>query len=226
MVKKILIKKKLIRIIIFIIIALIIGIYFMFSIGSDRDKITKIINIKYNLYEIKDIKLEYVDWSSTVRDAEEYGHKATRATAIIENEEEQITIRFEKQFNLWFITNANYDYGKNVDNDIYFVEEAYGNIGSAIEIEEYIKDIWTIPDKDGNMYTKVGDENSWYYSIKYYANIYKTQNGYVFLFDKKISDWKKTNKKYSDMTYYGNYKKINKKEAIEILKKYSSYVEN
>ena len=218
--------KKIITSIILIIIALIIVIYFIFSIGSDRHKITKIINKKYNMYEIKDIKLEYVDWSSSVRDAEKYNHKATEATAIIANKEDQITIRFKKQFNLWFITSANYDYGKNVDNDIYFVEEENSSIGRAADIEEYIKNIWIIPDKNGNMYTKVGDVNSWYYSINYYANIYKTQNGYVYLFDKNNLDWEKTNKKYSDMVYYGNYKRINKEEAIEILKKYSSYEEN
>ena len=220
--------KKTIKNTIFIIIALMISFYFIFSIGNDRDKITKIINKKYNLYEIKDISLEYIDWSSTVSDAEAKGHKATQATVIIANEEEQMTIRLKKTFNLWFITNANYDYGNNVANDIYFVEETWSNLGKAIDIENHIKlnNLWIIPDKDGNLYTKSGNGDNWYYSYKYYKNIYKTQNGYVYVFDKENSDWKKSDEKYSDMLYYSNYTKIDKEEAVAILKKYSSYVDN
>lgn len=218
-------KRKLI--IILILISLIISIYFIFSIGNDRDKITKIINKKYNLYEIKNIKLEYIDWSSTVSDAEKKGHNPTQATVIIANEEEQMTIRLKKIFNLWFITNANYDYGNNVPNDIYFVEESSGSVGGAIDFEEYTKlnNLWIIPDKDGNMYTKSSDDGFWY-SYRYYKNLYKTQNGYVYMFDKEISDWKKSNEKYSNMLYYSNYKKIDKEEAMAILKIYNSYIDN
>ena len=210
---------------IFIIIVLIISFYFIFSIGNDRDKITKIINKKYNSYEIKNISLEYVDWSSTVNDAEEDGHKATQATVVIANEKEQMTIRLNKVFNLWFVVSSEYDYGSNIADDIYFIEEkSSATFNKESDIEEYIKSIdsWIIPNEDGKLYKKYSNGDNWYYMYKYCENIYKTKNGYVYVFDKESSEWKKSDEKYSDMQYYGNYKEIDKESAIKILKKYSS----
>ena len=208
--------------------ALIIGFYFIMSLGSDKDRITKIINKKYASYEIKEIKLEYVDWSSTISDAEQDNHKATQATVIIANEDEQMTIKFKKRFNMWLITNSYYDYGENLANDIYYVEIDYSYVGKSVDFDEYIEsyDVWVIPDKEGRLYKKSGSGDGWYYSYMYYKDIYKTQDGFVYVFNKRSSSWEKSDKNYSDLQHYGNYTKIDKEEAIEILKKYSSYTDN
>lgn len=42
--------KKIIKTSVFVAIAIIVSFYFMFSIGNDRDRITKIINKKYSSY--------------------------------------------------------------------------------------------------------------------------------------------------------------------------------
>ena len=56
-------------------------------------------------------------------------------------------------------------------------------------------------------------------------NIYKTMDGYVYVFNKEISDWEKSEESYADMEYYGNYDRIEKSYAAELLKKYSGYEE-
>lgn len=210
--------------ILFSIIVLIL-IFSNTSLSKDREAVLKIINKKYYSYEVKDLQLEYVDWSSTVRSADE-NHNATRATAIIENEEEQITLHFKKTFNIWSISSSEPNYGPNIPNEVYFVEEGYTNVGKAVDIDKHIKGRWVIPDENGNLYKKEGDATNWYYSFKECEKIYKTKDGYVYVFNKESSNWEKTTKTYADLCYYGNYEKVTKEYAIEIIEKFSSYREN
>ena len=195
------------------------------SLSEVRESVTKIINKEYSSYEIKDLQLEYVDWYSTVRTADEY-HSATRATAIIENEEEQITLHFKKNFfNIWSISSAEPNYGSSVPNDVYFVHMNYVSVGNKVDIDEHIKKYWVIPDGNENLYNKIGNDENWYYSFKECKEIYKTKDGYVYVFNKKISDWEKSTKTYADLCYYSNYTNVTKEYAIEIIEKYSSYRE-
>lgn len=210
--------------ILFSIIVLIL-IFSNTSLSKDREAVLKIINKKYYSYEVKDLQLEYVGWSSTVSSADE-NHNATRATAIIENEEEQITLHFKKTFNIWSISSSEPNYGPNIPNEVYFVEEAYNNVGKAVDIDEHIKGRWVIPDENGNLYKKVGDATNWYYSFKECKKIYKTKDGYVYAFNEESSNWEKSTETYADLCYYGNYEKVTKEYAIEIIEKFSSYREN
>ncbi len=195
------------------------------SLSEDREAITNIVNKKYHSYEVKDLQLEYVDWYSSVRIADE-DNSATRATAIIENEEEQITLYFEKNhFNGWRISRSEPNYGPNVPNGVYFVEMNYVSVGQKVDIDEHIKDYWVIPDENGNLYEKTGDATNWNYSFKECKNIYKTKDGYVYVFNKEISDWEESTKTYADLRYYGNYENVTKEYAIEIIEKISSYRE-
>lgn len=188
-----------------------------------RDKISKIINKKYGSYEIESLELEYVDWSSTVREAEE-GDRPTSATVLIKNNEEQRKLHFEKEFFGWKMTYSDPLYGKNVPNGIYYIDVDWHNVGKLIDIEECMRNNWVMP-YDGEMYSKVGDDEDWYYSYKVCENIYKTMDGYVYVFNKEISDWEKSEESYADMEYYGNYDRIEKSYAAELLKKYSGYEE-
>lgn len=195
------------------------------SLSENREAVINVINRRYKDYEIKDLKLSYVDWSRTIREADEH-HIPTKATVIIENENEQLTIRLEKNyFNNWKIKSANPNYGPNVPNDVYFVKINGSSIGKAKDINEYVKKVWAIPDEKGNLYKKEGSGSNWYYSVNVYSEIYKTKDGYVYEFNKETSGWKKSNKNYDYLCTYG-YKKISKDEAIKILEKYSSYREN
>ena len=220
-------KRKIITIsllILFVIIVLIL-ISSNTSLSEDYEAIIKIINKKYYSYEVKDLQLEYVDFFSTVSIADE-DHRATRATAIIENEDEQITLHFKKNyFNIWHISDSEPNYGPNIPNGIYFINVDYNNVGKAVDIDNLIKNCWVIPDENGNLYTKHGDDKDWYYSFKECKNIYKTENGYVYVFNKKISNWEKATITYADLCYYSNYEKITKEYAIEIIEKFSSYRE-
>lgn len=191
----------------------------------NRDKIINIIDRKYDSYEIESLELEYVDWSSTVSTAEE-GDIPTRATVVIKNEEEERELHFEKNIFGWRITDSNPLFGKNVPNGIYYIDVDYANVGKLVDIEEEMKNCWVIPDKDGTLYTKVGDDEDWYYSFKVYEDIYKTMDGYVYVFNRENVEWEKSEETYADMEYYSNYDRIEKSEAVDILEKYSSYKEN
>jgi len=199
------------------------------SLAESYEAIEGVIKKEYKGYEINGINLSYVDFYSTVTEADE-NHPATRATAVVKNGEEAITVRFEKVFNLfgspWVIVSSIPEYGPNVQNDVYFIEMDYRSVGKAVDIEEYISadGRWVIPDEDGNLYTKHG-EPDWYYSVGLCRNIYKTKDGDVYVFDKDISDWKKADKRYSDLVYLGNYREITKEYALSIIEKYSSYRE-
>ena len=224
--------KKVVKIIIIILIIMVaIRIFMPANISNyiDSKIITTIIKIKYPKYDINSLKLHYVDWSSSVRTIDEHHkyHKATEATAIIINNDEQRTIRFEKFLIIWYISFNKPDYGQNVPDDIYLLETGGHAIGQAVDIEKYISESkeWIVTDENGNKYKKSGNDNSWYYIVNTYKEIYKTKNGKIYIFNKDVSNWELSSKSYSELTYFSNYKIIDKTKAIEILEKYSSYRE-
>ena len=138
-----------------------------------RQTITNIITKKYPTYDIKHLRLEYVNWSSTVDDADDL-NEATKATVIIKNSKEQRTIHLNKKINKWIISSDKADYGSDVPDDTYFIEIESQSIGNAVDMDEYIKGLWVIPNKEGSNYKKIGDNDDWYYSVRYYKDIYKT----------------------------------------------------
>ena len=183
-----------------------------------RKRITAIIKRKYPSYQIISLEPEYTDWSSTVCEADDH-HNPETATVVIKNEEEQRTIHFDKHFGLWRISKNEPDYGKNVPDDVYFVETTSGNAGKNTDIEEYIKEIWIIPYENGELYKKVGEED-WYYSYRCILNMYRTENGSVYVLNKDSLEWETADLAYSYLDYYGNYSKISKDEAENIISTY------
>ena len=224
--------KKIIKVVgigfllVFLVILMFIAYYEISSkipLQVHRDKIIGIINKKYDSYEIESLELEYVDWSSTVREAED-GDIPTRATVFIKNDEEERMLYFETDFLVWKMKSSEPLYGKNVPNGIYYIDIDWHNVGKLVDIEECIKNNWVMP-YDGELYSKVGDDENWYYSYQVCENIYKTMDGYVYIFDKENSNWARAEETYADMEFYGNYDRIDKSYAQELLKKYSNYEE-
>jgi len=207
---------------IFIIIIFSILISSNTSLKNEQKKIINIINKKYRSYEIIDIELTYTDFFSTIDIADE-SHPATSATAIIENDKEQLTLKFEKTFNIWHISFSEPNYGPNIPNEVYFIEESFVTAGRLVNIDEHLNGRWVIPDEEGNLYKKTADGN---YSFKECNTIYKTQDGYVYEFDKAFSQWVKSGVTYADLCYFGNYEQISKEYAIELIERFISYKEN
>lgn len=197
------------------------------SLEKDKQNVAQVVKKEYPSYEVKNVHLTYTDFFSTVVEADK-DHVATSATATAENDTERITIHLMKDsfilFSVWRIESANPDYGPNIPDDIYYIEMNYRSVGKAVDIDEHIKKLWVIPYEDGSLYKKAG-VSDWYYSVKVCDNIYKTSGGKVYVFNKQDSDWEESDETYSGLNYYGNYQKISKEEALDIIEKYSDYRE-
>ena len=228
-------KKNTVIIILVCIIATVLTVFFAWqliagdyssSLENDKTRITNMIKIKYTNYKIKDLKLEYVDFYSTVREADEFS-KATEATAIIENDVEERTLHFKKRIFMWLMDGDTPNYGQNIPNGLYFIEATYMPVGKDVDIDKYIVEssYWVIPNKDGSNYKKVV-ENDWYYSILVCKNIYKTKDGYVHIFNKDNSYWEISSTTYADLLGYFNYTKIDKEYALSLIKENSPYKGN
>ncbi len=197
------------------------------SLAKDKKRIEKIINNKYPYYEIENLELQYVDWSSTVQTIEPYyRHKATRASVIIKNENEQRSLYLKKELLGWKVSSDYPDYGINVPDDIYFIEVINDVVGRATDMDNFIEEkkaynYWLIPQEDGAYYRKSGSDEDWYYIISYYRNIYKTQGGQIYVFNKDNNTWEKSDNTYSSM-YSGRCIKMDMKSALEIIDKYTT----
>lgn len=212
-------------------IIIIINIFFVIikiaepasvALIKDEKTIKKIIDKKYPLHQIKDMELEYIDWFSCVRNADK-DNKATMATVIIRNESEQRTINFQKKYFIWTISSNLPDYGPNIPNGLYLVEKEHKVVGNAVDdIDDHMKKYWVIPDDNGNYYSKVGNDENWYYSFWHCKNIYKTKDGIIYIFNKEKASWEVATQIYSEIY---NYEKVDMKYAMEIIEKYTSYKE-
>lgn len=191
---------------------------FVSKTKTSKKRIIRIIKRKYPAYQIVSLRMQYADWSSTIKEAKD-GHRATSAKAVIRNDEEQRTLHFSSSFRIWRTIHDAPDSGKNVPDGVYYMAEHYGAVGKKIDIDEYIKDLWIIPDKNGKSYHKSDGEN-WYYSIHYITNLYRTENGSVYMLNPETFEWELTEKTYSEIDYYGNYTRISKTEAEQIIRKH------
>lgn len=208
-----------------VILIVLVAVYFFVSTTEfSRKRITAVIMRKHPTYEIVTLTPEYSDWSSTVCEADD-DHNPEFAKVVIQNDEEQRTICLDKTFGIWVITSDEPDYGKNVPDDVYFVEERWANVGKAIDIEAYVRSVWVVPFENGELYRKYGGDN-WYYSYKYIENLYRTINGSVYVLNKESFEWEQSDLAYSYMVQYANYKKISKDEGEGIISKYSNYGED
>ena len=69
------------------------------SLKRDEEYITKLINKKYPEYSIDSLELQYVDFFSSVRAANDnyFPHRATEAEVFISNRDEKIKLQFYKK---------------------------------------------------------------------------------------------------------------------------------
>ena len=129
---------------------------------TSRKRVTRMIQRKYPGYQIVSLTMQYADWSSTIRKANEE-NRATSAEAVIRNHEEQRTLHFRSHLRIWRITHDTPDSGKNIPDEAYFMHDNWGAVGQKLDIDESIRQAWVIPDENGNLYHKSSGKN-WYYS--------------------------------------------------------------
>ena len=194
------------------------------SLDEHRALVKELINQNYPDYNISSIELQYTDWSSTIRTADE-NHTPKKALVLIEKEDNQIDVYCEMHMNKWYISESIPKSGSLVPNDVYFAEFRIENIGKAANMDELIKErkYWIITGETGKGYTKINSGSDWYYSLKHCENLYKTVDGKVYQFNKDTNDWEISDIPYSNLVHYANYTEITKDYALEILRKYSSY---
>lgn len=177
-----------------------------------RKKITARLKRKYPSCQIVSLIPEYTDWSSTVREADD-SHRATSASAVIRNGEEQRTILLNKCFCFWRIRHDLPDFGPNVPEGLYFISDQYGTVGKRINITAYIRNMWIIPDETGAPYKITGGD----YFIHYISNIYKTEGGRLLRLNPQTFCWEEAGKPYSELILYGTCTKASRAEIEEII---------
>lgn len=189
--------------------------------AASRRKIERVIKRKYPEYKINDIKMQYTDWSSSVKEAGAC-RKATLAVAEIANDEEQRTLHFELLFGIWRITHDAPDSGRNVPEDEYFSEVKAQTIDIGSDIDRIIENVWIIPEKNGDLYCKI-DGKYQCYSYRYLENMYMTKNENVYELNKKTFQWELSELTYSSLDYLGNYERISKAEAEEFINRFKEH---
>ena len=187
---------------------------------KSRKRVIRKIRRKYPDYEIAEVIMQYSDWSSTIRTANE-DHKATSAEVVIKNGDRQRTIHLERRFYwMWRIESDAPDHGPDVPEDAYFVEKSVDSVGRRIDIEACVRSAWVIPDENGELYHISGNDDNWCYVYTCVRNLYKTQGGQVYVLNKKTFEWELTELLYSELDYYGNYDPISKEDAEQIIREH------
>ncbi len=187
--------------------------------GASRRRLIRLIRRKYPSYKLVSLEMKRTDWSSSVREADD-GHKATSAKAVISRGEEQRTLCFSLSFLIWKITHDAPDFGKNVPEDEYYMEDTVGAFGKRINVEESIRGMWVIPDEAGRLYHKSGSGENWYYSCHYIREFYRTQGGRVCILNKETFVWEPTDKPYSELDHYCNYTRVSRERAEQLISSY------
>ena len=205
---------------IIVLVCLLVLNCFASTLTMTKKRLNAIIKFNYPSYDIISLVPEYTDWFPSVRPADE-DHRATSATAVVRNDKEQRTIHFEKVFGIWIRENDKPDYGHNVPDDEYFLEAGSADIGKKSDIDEEIKGLWIIPYEDGTLYKKSYGED-WYYYYRYVKNMYRTGNGNVYVLNKDTFEWEPTDIGYSELDYFGNYERITKDKAEDMIDSYRS----
>ena len=183
--------------------------------------IENIIKITYPKHTITDLRLEYTDCSSTVREAED-DDKATMAEVIIENDNESRTLRYEKKLFFWIKNFDAPDSGTGIIDGEYYAAIEHQFPENIHEYDYAIENGYTIliRNDDGEFFSKSKDGN--YYSVLVCKKIYKTENHKVYEYNKQSKQWEESKEKYSDFSYFtGNYKKIDKQRIDETISKYN-----
>lgn len=177
--------------VIIIVAAIVVPITFSYIKNS---KIEQVVYKQYSGYEIVKTEYYYSDWSSTLREADN-DHESTFAYVSVRNEEEKVEIQLHKNaLGIWSIIDAKPAQG----SDGYYAEISYCNVGNRIDIDEQIKNLWIIPDENGEPYSITGGE-VWYYSYKECRKIYRIENNTIYLYNRETSKWDVINESFEDI---------------------------
>ena len=219
-------------VIIAICIFLAIGLYVLWCISENpyihnmenaTKRITKLVNKKYPSYEIIEMEIVSDDGVYGNDSPVDRFHAANEATVIIKNDVEELTLDISRSLFRWKIDHALIDYGPNVPNDVYYVRKETENINDVGNIDEYLKKYLVIPDYNGNYYTITDTQRQRKYSFIRCRSIYKTMDGYVYIFNEDSLEWEKSTMPYGFLDYVDNYTKIEKKVILDAIDKYISY---
>lgn len=168
------------------------------SLKRDEKYITKLINKKYREYSIDSLELQYVDFFSSVRAANDnyFPHRATEAEVFISNSDEKIKLKFYKKLLVFWSYDALPIEGPKVDDNYYLYSSgAYNCKFADIEQSKY--------------------ENMDYSGLC--ILLYKTENGIGYKYDLQTSSWEKTNKDYYYLTSTIGYNVITEEKAKSII---------
>lgn len=208
--------KKNIKYILTAIILLVVLIIVSMLKPVNTFAIKSILNAKYSSYSVDSLKLQYIDWSSSVREVDEmYDGNPTMAEVVIHNNDEQRTIHFKKILCIWCIDTDLPDYGPNIGDGEYYAEINSENISSNYDVDTEIQNRWYLPYSDGTLYKKA--ERSDYYYYQGIKNMYRTNSGKVQKLNKDKLEWVDDDTLYSDLTYYSNYVMISEDDAKSVI---------
>ena len=173
------------------------------SLKRDEKYITKLINKKYPEYSIDSLELQYVDFFSSVRAANDnyFPHRATEAEVFISNRDEKIKLNFYKKLLVFWAYVALPIEGPKVDDNYYLYSSGAYNCKIAdIEQSKY--------------------ENMDYSGLC--ILLYKTENGIGYEYDLQTSSWEKTYKDYNYLTSTIGYSVITEEKAKSIINYFES----
>ncbi|MBQ6285546.1 MAG: hypothetical protein IJK67_04480 [Bacilli bacterium] len=219
-------------VIVAICISLAVGLYVLWWISenpsihnmeSATKRITKLVNKKYPSYEILEMEIVSDDGFYGNDSPVDRFHDANEATVTIKNDVEGLTLNISRNLFRWKIDRALIDYGPNVPNDVYYVRTETKNINDVGNIDEYLKKYLVIPDYNGNYYIVTDTQKHRKYSFRRCRAIYKTMDGYVYIFNEDSLEWEKSTMSYGFLDYVDNYTKIEKKVILDAIDKYISY---
>jgi len=206
--------KKIIKFI-SIILAIVAALFGVHTAAIGKVLVKIIVKLKHPSYRITNVKMQKVDFFSTVKEVTG-AEIATCAVVVIENKTDRRTLHLEKFLWFWLVKNDAPDFGPDVPEDEYYIEISGENRGKLANIDAIIEREWILPAKDGSLYKKIGDED-WYYTFLKVQAIYRTLGGRVYALNKQNFAWEQTEIPYSELDYLGNYDKISKEEAEKLI---------
>ena len=192
------------------------------SIREEKINVEQLIKKQYPNCEILKCQLQYVDWSSTVRDIDEddvFYNRPTRAKAII-MDSIKYDIELERGLFGWTINGC---YSQSVvDADVieYYGLIRMSSVGSAVDMEEWCKENWVLQLGDGSRYSVVDhtkEGGSIYFSVKVCDALYIVENNSIKQLRLRDKDWTEADYNYSEIKKYSFIKQLTKEEFDEIL---------
>lgn len=208
-----------------VILIIVLGVKFVFhpEISKELKKVKKLISRHYPEGKILDLKLRYVDWSSTIRDIEDddiFYNRPTRALATIQSGSEEYVIELERGLLFWHITNDNSKSGVEAKGIEYYATIHGNSVGSAVDMDDWCNSNWVIPQDDGSLYKSVDDTEIGgikYYSVMICDGLYVVENKKIQQLSKYDKDWTESEYSYSDLKRYGNFRQVTEEEYNYIL---------